>query len=638
MESQSLTYTALPRGRYFRLLKIHPGSPNDSLECELLTSELDHAPPYTAVSYVWGAPTETTTLTCSGHVCSITRSLADGLSRIRKDDQVQFAWADAICINQADTIEKGQQVDLMGSIYDAARDVIVWLGPDPTDSAPEAFRCLQVINEKIYTRTDVETFEPTKEEMPADIDTINGQKVTTFSSARRSVLGFVLGERGGKQCVRRLFDLPWFSRVWVLQEVGLATAATAHWGDASIDFSEIATFISNAYFIEDLRHFLGPETSETLMGAPLYALWNVWSTYGKKNSWMHRTPPLRAFADQLAAVCHIDFVLVLEASRYFSATNDLDHVYAFLGHPKARNPATGEPWLKANYSLDLKEQHRLVAASLAQESLNFLVQAHQTHESLRPGFDRPSWVPRWNEKKHPLHAEAFWEAWDASLRKSEREPFRAQVGVVVDQGEKLSVSALLIDSVDELTPTMEPSKFGPIGMDAGQMLEMCWDLARRKPHPYPPGESVLAFAATIRGYYKAQSEHLVEQLAGYAMYANPRFQETYLKPIRGMVEMNTALEARKNFGAAFKAHSSNRRFFNTRETGYWGTGPSVMQPGDVCAVLFGADVPFILRPAGTVREYKVVGECYIYGIVDGDAVRAWRKGEPGFVKEDIVLV
>lgn len=634
MESQSLSYTALPGARSFRLLKIHSGSPRDSLQCELFVSDLDNAPPYTALSYVWGDPTDTTDVTCSGHLCSITRSLSDGLRRIRKPEQVAFAWADAICINQKDTIEKGHQVDMMGTIYDTARDVLVWLGPDPTDSAREAFRCLRTINEKIYTKTDVVSFAPTPEQNPFNTIVLNGKTITSSGTgAERSVLGDVLGERG-KHCVGSLFDLPWFSRVWVLQEVGLATAATAYWGDEGIDFAEVATFIKNTYSVPDLRHFLGPETTEKLSGAPLYALWNVWSTYQKKNSWMYRKPELRAFADQLAAVCHIDFVLVLEASRYFNATNHLDHVYAFLGHPRARKPGSAETWLNADYTLDLKEQHRLLAASLAQDSLNFLVQAHQTPDSLRPHFGHPSWVPRWNEKKHPLHAEAFWEAWDASLRKSGREPFRAEL---VDRA-KLAVSALLIDTVDQLTATMEPSQFGSIGTDAGDILEACWDLARQKPHPYPPHEASLAFASTLKCHHHSDPpEPVVEQFVGYTVHASPKMYHTYLKA-GGMVSLNAALEARKEFGSAFKSYASNRRFFNTRKKGYWGLGPGVAQKGDVCAVLFGADVPFVLRPTETAGEYNVVGQCYMYGIVDGAAVRAWKNGEPGYVKEDIVLV
>jgi hypothetical protein len=37
-------------------------------------------------------------------------------------------WADAVCINQADNLEKSEQVAMMGSIYSAARNVSVCLG------------------------------------------------------------------------------------------------------------------------------------------------------------------------------------------------------------------------------------------------------------------------------------------------------------------------------------------------------------------------------------------------------------------------------------------------------------------------------------------------------------------------------
>ncbi|KAF4470267.1 heterokaryon incompatibility [Fusarium albosuccineum] len=642
MESQSFTYTAIPSGRYFRLLKVHPAPSDEPLQCELFSAELDNAPPYTALSYVWGDPTMSANLTCSGHACNITQSLADGLRRIRKPDQVQIAWADAICINQKDNVEKGHQVDLMGVIYDKARDVLVWLGPDPTGSSEEAFRCLRTINYKILTGTDMEQFYPKPEERPYTYLAMKPAGASEYTEMEpgigsRSVLGLVLGERG-KDCIGELFKLVWFSRVWVLQEVGLATEATAIWGDGSIAFSEIATFIRNVYFSIVLQHYLGTEISEALSGAPLYALWNVWSTYEKKNSWMHRTPALRAFAEQIAEQADLDFILVLEASRYFNATNKLDHVYAFLGHPRARIPGTDKAWIHADYTIGLKEQHHLLATSLAQDSLNFLVQVHQTEESLAPGFEHPSWVPRWNEKT-PNHADAFWEAWDASLRKAEAQPFPAKV-----DGGKMFVSGLFIDSVDQFTRTIEHSDFEPLEEGAGQLIEPCWKLARQKPSPYPQDRIVEAFASTLSCHYKTRGNHnygresIVEQFSGFCMHAIPEFYKANLIPKDGLWSLNTVLKVGKMFAPAFKSHGPNRRFFNTRAAGFWGLGPAAMQPGDMCAILFGADVPFVLRPTGAANEYKVVGQCYMYSFMDGDAVLAWRKGQSSLVKEDIVLV
>lgn len=43
-------------------------------------------------------------------------------------------WVDALCINQANTFEKNQQVKLMKSIYSKAFAVVVWLGGSTDDS------------------------------------------------------------------------------------------------------------------------------------------------------------------------------------------------------------------------------------------------------------------------------------------------------------------------------------------------------------------------------------------------------------------------------------------------------------------------------------------------------------------------
>ncbi|KAJ4258973.1 hypothetical protein NW762_008061 [Fusarium torreyae] len=641
MDSKTFTYSAIPPGRNFRLLRILPGLPEDGLACELFVSDLDNAKAYTALSYVWGNPDKNADVELSGHACKITQSLSEGLHRLRKVDEAQIVWADAICINQNDNDEKGHQVDLMGAIYDNAHHVLVWLGPDLTGSSIEAFRCLQTINYKIRTKTDKEYFIPTEEEMPyqpVSMKSASSPEPIQMSKliGRRSVHEFVLGTNG-KECVGRLFDLSWFSRVWVLQEVGLASSATAFWGNASIDFSEIASFIWNVYYSEELKYALGPGITEKLGGAPLYAVWNVWSTYDKIDSWVHRTPLLRSCAELIAGQCNIDFVLVLEASRYFNATNKLDHVYAFLGHPEARNPVTKTPWLQANYSLDLAEQHRLLAASLCQHSLNFLVQAHQTRESLAFGTEYPTWTPRWNEKTQG-HADAFWEAWDASLRKAEGNPFKAQV-----DGKKLTVSGIIIGKVDQFTRTMTTSDFDDPESFGGQLVDLCWDLAKQKPHPYRATEALEAFASTLSCHYQIKGnqpldgrERVVEQLAGFCMRLNVAFYQSNLVPKVGFWNLNTMLEVGRSFTPKLKSHVVNRRFFNTMD-GYWGMGPSAIQTGDICAVLLGADVPFVLRPNRDANQYQLVGECYMYKFMDGQAVMACRAGEPGYVVEDINL-
>ena len=43
-----------------------------------------------------------------------------------------------------------------------------------------------------------------------------------------------------------------------------------------------------------------------------------------------------------------------------------------------------------------------------------------------------------------------------------------------------------------------------------------------------------------------------------------------------------------------------------------------MEVGDVVAILFGHDVPCVLRPHGD--RYQFVGDCYVRGIMRGEMV------------------
>lgn len=58
--------------------------------------------------------------------------------------------------------------------------------------------------------------------------------------------------------------------------------------------------------------------------------------------------------------------------------------------------------------------------------------------------------------------------------------------------------------------------------------------------------------------------------------------------------------------------------------GYVGMGPLNAEPGDVIVVLLGASVPFIIRPLGENR-YKLLGECYCDGIMDGEGFKTGRR-------------
>jgi hypothetical protein len=57
--------------------------------------------------------------------------------------------------------------------------------------------------------------------------------------------------------------------------------------------------------------------------------------------------------------------------------------------------------------------------------------------------------------------------------------------------------------------------------------------------------------------------------------------------------------------------------FNTA-SGLRGLGPGGMRPGDIVCVLYGASMPFVIRPEGAA--YRLIGECYVHGLMRGQGV------------------
>ncbi|KAL8943103.1 MAG: hypothetical protein Q9216_001303 [Gyalolechia sp. 2 TL-2023] len=76
----------------------------------------------------------------------------------------------------------------------------------------------------------------------------------------------------------------------------------------------------------------------------------------------------------------------------------------------------------------------------------------------------------------------------------------------------------------------------------------------------------------------------------------------------------------------------SRRLITT-DMGYVGMAPEKVERGDVVAVLFGCSMPMVLRQSmgesGDVR-WKVVGDCYLHGIMDGESM-GWGRIAEGLV-------
>ena len=72
------------------------------------------------------------------------------------------------------------------------------------------------------------------------------------------------------------------------------------------------------------------------------------------------------------------------------------------------------------------------------------------------------------------------------------------------------------------------------------------------------------------------------------------------------------------------AKACYKQTFIRLDGGSVGVARNTVRTADVVVVLFGGRVPFVLRPQGD--QYALVGDCYIQGMMDGEAIDAWRDG------------
>jgi hypothetical protein len=75
------------------------------------------------------------------------------------------------------------------------------------------------------------------------------------------------------------------------------------------------------------------------------------------------------------------------------------------------------------------------------------------------------------------------------------------------------------------------------------------------------------------------------------------------------------------------------RTFCVTECGMMGMVPKYTAIGDIICLIYGSQVPFVLRPTSEYyeRDYELVGECYVHGMMDGEGL------ELGNLEEDFTI-
>jgi hypothetical protein len=151
-------------------------------------------------------------------------NLFNALKHLRYESGAsRFIWADALCINQEDTEERAQQVSIMREIYSCAEDVSIWLGEDDE-------RTLHMLE-------SIKRFTSAYEKDPKSFMEFQCQEVGK-PHGEEQIGSIFYGSIG------YLFDFPWFTRTWVLQEVFNARNATVLIGKESLPW-ELVMCVGN---------------------------------------------------------------------------------------------------------------------------------------------------------------------------------------------------------------------------------------------------------------------------------------------------------------------------------------------------------------------------------------------------------
>jgi hypothetical protein len=193
-----------------------------------------YEPKYEALSYTWGSELPSTEADVSSGVTpgcgfipmTLGGNLASALKHLRYKDNSRVLWVDAICINQTDIEERNHQVKRMGGIYSLARRVIVWLGPESEEST-HALSTLQSFANQVEMTIDNSLHATPGALEPDWYHPIEPLPPNMFNERTWS-------------SIRLLFSRPWFTRVWVTQEVALANRFTElHCGRFSMPWLDL---------------------------------------------------------------------------------------------------------------------------------------------------------------------------------------------------------------------------------------------------------------------------------------------------------------------------------------------------------------------------------------------------------------
>lgn len=539
-------------------------------------------PLYEALSYVWGSNEnpqyiqvanklrDASRKSCPGsdyHGTArlpVTQNLAVALRHLRLLDKPRVMWIDAICINQQDNVEKGLQVAKMGDIYSKASRVVVWLGPAQDDS----HLAIEVMS-YLGSQIEVNWHDDAMRSAPGASD---------LTLSDRRVFLPVKGELW-----RPIFDLlsrPWFDRLWVRQEIYLATSAVVFCGDKEVPWS----YFRGALYCISFKGRTSPIPQDDrlpyLLADRLRLLMGLHSQDPVN---LHR---MRDRFDE--ALCQDPRDRIFAVRSLVSPTDR-----PFWPLPDYTRPA-----------VDIYKEVLLAYLSRFRDSLDILTQCEFHDGPSVLGTTRPSWVPDWSVK---ASSGRKWQGGGCRIGGWHE---AAGSGVLRVLGRRRDV----VQTVD-LIPNWTECRGVPTTEAIQVYRRILPDIQPDEAYPHG-GSLVQAYAhSLVNG---SVAERRSNKTGGWPLS----------KAISGLIEKlimgHTFSPAELNPGTPFVpalnalANFPGKRLFKGKE-GYVGMAPPPVRAGDEVWAIVGCSVPVLLRRVDKDR-FLIVSECYAEGLADGEGL------------------
>ncbi|KAF4453691.1 hypothetical protein F53441_3700 [Fusarium austroafricanum] len=404
-----------PTKHQIRVLHLLPGQDSDPIRCELQIVSLSDSPSYEALSYSWGDPYICHVIEVDGQKAEITINLYNVLRRLRLSDRTRHIWADALCINQKDTIERTQQVGLMREVYSSTTEAILWLG-DFIDNDNSVTGSADGTAVNLICPDVAATAFSLLRSMAANnhwnsTDHLNQAITETESDALSALL-----------------NLSWWQRAWTVQEAVLPKKATVYCGTISLSLTEVKlAHLKSVSHDRDGCCITNPQCHDVL-----YKFWDCVEGFRL----------LQEESDKAILVR-----MALEMFRFRHASDQRDCVYAYLG--------LGSKAL-ADYTIPYETAFKYVVRSLIHESKNLgpLVRIPERSRSTT----LPTWCPDYGSESFPetyenIDQEFGWLYMDSWYRAGGSDGPKTRFSLI---DSRLDLQGIIVDRIIEADGPMSP--------------------------------------------------------------------------------------------------------------------------------------------------------------------------------------